>query len=152
MTTDAIGVRVVERARRNLGALPLPAACGERVGVRGTRIRRAQSTPHPISLVAAASGPLPAGGERAPQAPAPPARTPDEPARAAYFPLTRVTRIFQKSVLTKFARAHERRRAGVPNATSKRRRRSPGEFHYFRIVIYNGWRNACVCRPSWPGE
>src|SRR5262245_20536382 len=118
MTTDAIGVRVVEQARRNLGARPLPAACGE----------------------------------RAPQAPAPPARTPDEPAGAAYFLLTRVTRIFQKSVLTKFAPAHERRRAGVPNATSRRRRRSPGEFHCFRIVIYNGWRNACVCRPSWPGE
>src|SRR5262245_42077758 len=118
MTTDAIGVQVVDQARRDLGALPLPAACGE----------------------------------RAPQAPAPPACKPDEPARAAYFPLTRVTRIFQKSVLTKSAPAHERRGAGVPNATSRRRKGSPGEFHCFQIVIYNGWRNACVCRPSWPGE
>src|SRR5262245_9578910 len=118
MTTDAIGVRVIDQARHDLAALPLPA-----------------------------------GEERAPQAPAPPARKPDEPARAAYFPLTRVTRIFQKRVLTKFAPAHERRRAGVPNATSRRRKRSPGEVHCFRIVIYNGWRNACVCRrPSSPGE
>src|SRR5262249_16260702 len=111
MTTDAIGVRVVDQARRDLGALPLPAACGE----------------------------------TAPQAPAPPARKADEAGRGAYFPLTRVTRISQKSVLTKSAPAHERRHAGVPNATSRRKKRSPGEFHCFRIVIYNGWRNACVC-------
>src|SRR5215510_8259 len=119
MTTDAIGARMVDQARRDLGALPLPAACGE----------------------------------RAPQAPAPPARKPDEPARAAYFLLTRVTRIFQKRIFTKFAPAHECRRVGVRNATSRRRKRPPGESHCFRIVIYNGWRNACVCRrPSWPGE
>src|SRR5262252_6632725 len=130
MTTDAIGVRVVDQARRDLGALPLPAACGE----------------------------------RAPQAPAPPARKPDEPARAAYFPLTRVTRIFQKSVLTKIASAgtggtwlpasllpmRGRRRAGVPNATLRCRQRSPARLHCFRIVINNGWHNSRACRrPSW---
>src|SRR5262249_22808695 len=103
MTTEATGVRVVDQARRDLDALPLPA-CGERVGVRGTRIRCARSAPHPISLIVAASGPLPAGGARAPRAPAPCTGKPDESASAAYFRLTRVTRIFQKRVLTKIAR------------------------------------------------
>src|SRR5215831_1147270 len=130
MTTEATGVRVVDQARRDLDALPLPA-CGERVGVRGTRIRCARSAPHPISLIVAASGPLPAGGERAPRAPAPCTGKPDESASAAYFRLTRVTRIFQKRVLTKIAPAgaggtwppafllpaRGRRRAGVANAT-----------------------------------
>src|SRR6516164_6836963 len=106
MTSDAIGVRVVDQARRDLDldALPLPAC-----------------------------------GVRAPQAPAPHLRKPDEPACAAYFPLTRVTRIFQKSVLTKIASAgtggtwlpasllptRGGRRAGVPNATLRCRQRAP---------------------------
>jgi hypothetical protein len=67
-----------------------------------------------------------------------------ESAHVAHFLLTRVTRIFQKRVLTKFAPAHECRRASVPNATSRRRKRPLGRFHCFRIVIYNGWRNARV--------
>src|SRR5262249_26448054 len=67
MTTDAIGVRVIDQARHDLAAFPLPA-CGERVGVRGTRIRCARGAPHPTSLVAAPSRPLPASGARAPQA------------------------------------------------------------------------------------
>src|SRR5262245_5506750 len=97
---------------------------------------------------------------------APQAREPNEFARAANFLLTRVTRIFQKSVLTKTAPAGEggrslpgrflsvrgRRRAGVANATFRCRKRSPGEFHCFRIVINNGLRNSRVRRrPSWPG-
>jgi hypothetical protein len=49
-----------------------------------------------------------------------------EPACIANFLLTRVTRIFQKRILTKFAPAHERRRASVPNATSRRRKRPLG--------------------------
>jgi len=187
MTTDAIGVRVVDQARRNLDALPLPACnrtrvypssviisgrsriyptSAERVGVRGTRIRCARRAPHSISLVVAASGPLPAGGERAQQAPAPCAGELDQPACAANFLLTRVTRIFQKSVLTKIAPAgmggtwlpafllpaRERRRADVSNATFRCRKRSPGEFHCFRIVINNGCRNSRACRPpSRPG-
>jgi len=189
MTTDAIGVRVVDQARRDLDldALPLPACnrtrvypssvtisgrsrinptSAERVGVRGTRIRCARSAPHPISLVVAASGPLPACGVWAPQAPAPCAGKPDEGACAAYFPLTRVTRIFQKSVLTKIASAGRggtwlpapllpargRRRAGVPNATFRCRQWSPAQLRCFRIVINNGWHNSRACRrPSRPG-
>ena len=166
MTTEATGVRGVDQARRDLDALPLPA-CGERVGVRGTRIRCAGSAPHPISLVVAASGPLPASGERAPQAPPPCAGKRDEGACAAYFPLTRVTRIFQKSVLTKVAPAgtggtallaslllpaRGRRRGGVPNATFRCRIRPPPEFACFRVVINNGWHNSRACRrPSRPG-
>src|SRR5262249_40737123 len=94
-----------------------------------------------------------------------PRREPDEPACAAYFPLTRVTRIFQKSVLTKIASAgtggtalpafllpaRGRRRAGVPNATFRCRKRLPAQFHCFRIVIYNGRCNARVCRRPGPG-
>jgi hypothetical protein len=72
--------------------------------------------------------------------------------------LTRVTRIFQKRVLTKIAPAgksgtplvglllptRERRRADVCNATGSCREQPLGRFHCFRIVIYNGWRNARV--------
>src|SRR5262252_5616041 len=74
---------------------------------------------------------------------------PDEPTCAAHFQLTRVTRIFQKSVFTKTAPAgtggtwlptsllpaRGRRRAGVPNATFRCRQRSSAQFHCFRIVI-----------------
>src|SRR5262252_9313023 len=80
---------------------------------------------------------------------APRAGKPDESACAAHFLLTRVTRIFQKSVFTKPAPAgtggtwlptsllpaRGRRRAGVPNATFRCRQRSSAQFHCFRIVI-----------------
>ena len=166
MTTDATGVHVIDHARRDLGALPLPAACGERAGVRGIRMRCAQSAPHPTSLVAAPSRPLPASGARAPQAPVRCAGKPDEGACGAYFRLTRVTRIFQKSVLTKIASAGTggtvlpafllpapgRRRACAPTATSGCRMRPPPELPCFRVVINNGRHNSRACRPpSWPG-
>jgi hypothetical protein len=92
---------------------------------------------------------------------------PRKPGEAAYvFLLTRVTGIFQKRVLTKTAPAGKsgtplpgfllpargRRRAGVPNATFRCRKRSPPQFHCFRIVIYNGWRNSRVYRRLRPGE
>ena len=166
MTTDATGVRVVDQTRRDLDAPPLPA-CGERVGVRGTRIRCARSAPHPMSLVMAASGPLPASGERAPQAPPLCAGKPDECACAAYFLLTRVTRIFQKSLFTKIAPVDEggkplscslssasaRCRDGPRNATIARKKRRSDQPACFRPVLYKDRCNACVCRrPSRPGE
>ena len=87
-------------------------------------------------------------------------RKPDEGACAAYFPLTRVTRIFQKSVLTKTAStgtggtwlpaslllARERRRAGIPNATLRCKQRPPAQFPCFRVAISNGWHNSRACR------
>ena len=76
------------------------------------------------------------------------------------FQLTRVTRIFQKSVLTKIASAgtggtwlpasllpaRGRRRAGVPNATLRCSQRPPARLPCFRIVINNGWHNSRACR------
>jgi hypothetical protein len=166
MTTDATGVHVIDHARRDLGALPLPAACGERAGVRGIRMRCAQSAPHPTSLVAAPSRPLPASGERAPQAPPPCAGKQDEGACGAHFPLTRVTRIFQKSVLTKIAPVDEggtppscslssasaRCRVGLRNTTIARKKRPSDQVACFRPVLYRARCNACVCRhTSRPG-
>jgi hypothetical protein len=166
MTTDATGVHVIDHARRDLGALPLPAACGERAGVRGIRMRCAQSAPHPTSLVVAASGPLPASGERAPQAPPLCAGKPDECACAAYFLLTRVTRIFQKSLLTNIApvdaggkplscslsSASARCRVGLRNATTAGKKRPSDQLSCFRPVLYRDWHNSRACRrPSWLG-
>jgi hypothetical protein len=166
MTTDATGVHVIDHARRDLGALPLPTACGERAGVRGIRMRCAQSAPHPTSLVAAPSRPLPASGARALQAPAPCAGKPDEGACGAHFPLTRVTRIFQKSVLTKIAPVDEggtppscslssasaRCRVGPRNATTAGKKRPSDQLACFRPVLYRDWHNSRACRrPSWLG-
>ena len=82
-----------------------------------------------------------------------------EPACAADFLLTRVTRIFQKSVLTKTAPAgkraerrprafilptRERRRADVRNATVSCRERPPGQFDCFRLLFtMAGATHAC---------
>src|SRR5262249_26256067 len=94
-------------------------------------------------------------------------RQSDEPARAANFLLTRVTRIFQKSLLTKIAPVDEsgkplscslssasaRCRVGLRNATIARKKRPSDQLACFRPVLYRDGCNAGVCRrPSWPDE
>src|SRR2546430_8266163 len=96
---------------------------------------------------------------------APQAREPNESARAANFLLTRVTRIFQKNVLTEIAPVDEggkplscslssasaRCRVGLRNATTAGKKRPPDQLPSFRPVLYRDRGNFAPCRPpSWP--
>jgi hypothetical protein len=93
-------------------------------------------------------------------------REPNEFARAANFLLTRVTRIFQKSLLTKIAPVDEggkplscslssasaRCRVSLRNATTAGKKRPSDQPACFRPVLYRDRHNSRVCRrPSWLG-
>src|SRR6266550_4461116 len=97
---------------------------------------------------------------------APQAREPNESARAANFLLTRVTRIFQKNVLTEIAPVDEggkplscslssasaRCCVGLRNASTAGKKRPSDQLACFRPVLYRDRCNFGACRPpSWPG-
>src|SRR2546428_4483000 len=96
---------------------------------------------------------------------APQAREPNESARAANFLLTRVTRIFQKNVLTEIAPVDEggkplscslssasaRCRVGLRNATTAGKKRPPDQLCFVPPVFFKDRCNFCACRPPpWP--